>query len=69
MRFRASDKVAQNCILPRVAQLAAAASVQGPADYKSAIQQIENLRYFVHSRPMRFALSPTCLKKTLAVND
>jgi hypothetical protein len=37
--------VSQNCILLRVGSLAAAVTIQRPADYKSAIQQIENLRY------------------------
>ena len=38
--------VSQNCILPSVRTLEAHKR-RCPADYKSAIQQIENLRYFV----------------------
>jgi hypothetical protein len=35
----------QSCILLRVGSVAVAATSQRPADYKSAVQQIENLRY------------------------
>jgi hypothetical protein len=37
--------VSQNCILQSLGRLGAPARVECPADYKSAIQQIENLRY------------------------
>jgi hypothetical protein len=48
--------VSQNCILQSRRRLEAAASVRRPADYKSAIQQIENLRYVVNSHaPLRRA--------------
>jgi hypothetical protein len=36
--------VSQNCILPSIAKAGALGRIRGPADYKSAIQQIENLR-------------------------
>jgi hypothetical protein len=39
--------VSQNCILLAVRTLEAVEGIRCPADYKSAIQQIENLRYFV----------------------
>jgi hypothetical protein len=37
--------VSQNCILRSVPKAGAPAKILWPADYKSAIQQIENLRY------------------------
>jgi hypothetical protein len=37
--------VSQNCILRSVRKVDTSVSVQSPADYKSAIRQIENLRY------------------------
>ena len=37
--------VPQNCILHSAGRVNALARVLGPADYKSAIQQIANLRY------------------------
>src|ERR1019366_2620525 len=37
--------VSRNCILRGVRSLEAAVTVPRPADYKSAIRQIENLRY------------------------
>jgi len=37
--------VSQNCILLSIAKAGALGGIQGPADYKSAIQQIANLRY------------------------
>src|ERR1035438_4664574 len=39
--------VSQNCILLKVRSRQAVKGIRCPADYKSAIQQIENLRYFV----------------------
>jgi hypothetical protein len=37
--------VSQNCILLSAGQIETRAAIQRPADYKSAIQQITNLRY------------------------
>ena len=37
--------VSQNCILLSIAKAGALGGIRGPADYKSAIQQIANLRY------------------------
>jgi len=41
--------VSQNCILRGVSQSEPAGTCRRPADWKSAIQQIENLRYLVNS--------------------
>jgi hypothetical protein len=49
--------VSQNCILQSVPTLEAATCIRGPADYKSAIQQIGNLRYFV-TGPARPRVQP-----------
>ena len=52
MKARSADfqsAVSQEFILRSVCRRAAAAKVECPADWKSAIQQIGNLRYVVGS--------------------